>query len=1113
MRLLCYAINILTCYIFISVDNHLTAQQYYPIRQDQKWGLIDGSGKITVDPIYDAIGDFYQFDYAVVQRNGKVGIINSMGKIVLPVQYEDLQVLDSLVFAVVQEKRWQVIDATGRIVLDNDYEKVKILHQEYIAYSKEGKWGLTHLNGTSITSPKYDDITTFGEQYFQIEYEGKLGLLHPSGRVVIQPLSTRLVSHGDSLFFYYRNKKWGLTNAAGENLLFAKWTRYQFIDPYFIQLSRNGKSHLYAIETQKIITTTPFDHFISFSKKHIIFKIRDQLGLLDNTGKEVLPCEFDEILPLNHTRFRVRKGTKWGIVDAASVNLLKFDYDYISPSYHKVCLIRQQGLFGLVNLHGEIIAAPRYSSIQIEKGRAKAFQNKLLTLVFFDNEGRKTTKSVVGQQKVIRIKKKSKKKKYIPTDGDEIDYQLAEYEWFYSAKADRWGLRHLKTGEIRIKPTFHTVLVKKDLGFTIVGIKKGYEQEISLTNFEFEYAFGLVNNEHGLLVTDMNITDIRLEDFEKKHLNAARCIFTNGTHGIIRQDGKIIRKDYTYIGEFINGIARASARGRLVGDKTPDYPHLGKVSSYYSQMMSPNEMSDYTNDDQDFLETAWLTCALCEWGFIDTAGKEIVAQQYRYIYDLSGDIAIAQDWATRKWGVIDTSRRILLHFEYDDLYYLNNSQQQILRLRINNKKYGLIDTLGKSVIPVAFDEIGTASENLIPVKQNGYWGYANLSGKLVIPCQYERAKSFHEGLAAVRLNHAWGFISPYNNVVIPIKYNSVGDFRNGIAWFKEKYAYGYLDKNGKIAIEAVYEDASDFNNGVARIKRENKWGLIATNGNEILKPKYRVIYPFNEHGIAKVLLKNSYYSFINRQGERVTNQRFKKTLPFQEGFAPVYDGDDWGFIDNNGNLVIKPQYSKVQPFNDGRASVRYKGRWGYIDRAGNWIIPPQFTRCMSYQDGRAVVYKGMKNAGLIDLEGNYIIEPSIYRMMGFNDGRGLVRDGKYRFYYITENNRLYKGYYQNAGNFHDGVAAVQQSDKWGLINQRGIELIAPKYDRIDLFENGYAKVRITQFSGVADLRGNIIAPPHFENITYAGNGVFRVEEGDKIGYINQKGEWIWTLQR
>jgi hypothetical protein len=92
------------------------------------------------------------------------------------------------------------------------------------------------------------------------------------------------------------------------------------------------------------------------------------------------------------------------------------------------------------------------------------------------------------------------------------------------------------------------------------------------------------------------------------------------------------------------------------------------------------------------------------------------------------------------------------------------------------------------------------------------------------------------------------------------------------------------------------------------------------------------------------------------------------------------------------------------------------------------------------------------------------------------------------------------------------VAVVQSNGRWGVINQKGIELIPPKYDKIEAFENGYAKVQIKGFNGLTNLKGELIVQPDYEYISYAGEGLFRVEQGDKIGYFDMGGRWVWGLQ-
>ena len=91
------------------------------------------------------------------------------------------------------------------------------------------------------------------------------------------------------------------------------------------------------------------------------------------------------------------------------------------------------------------------------------------------------------------------------------------------------------------------------------------------------------------------------------------------------------------------------------------------------------------------------------------------------------------------------------------------------------------------------------------------------------------------------------------------------------------------------------------------------------------------------------------------------------------------------------------------------------------------------------------------------------------------------------------------------------MAVVQVENQWGIINQKGIEIIPPKYDKIEQFEDGYAKVHIKGFNGLTNLQGELIVQPDYEYISYAGDGLFRVEQGDKVGYFDIDGNWVWGL--
>jgi WG containing repeat len=756
-----------------------------------------------------------------------------------------------------------------------------------------------------------------------------------------------------------------------------------------------------------------------------------------------------------------------------------------------------------------------FDKIELETEQAKAFKGEALSLFYLDEEGLLKEESNFKKHYTITIGKKRGIRR-IPDriNLPDNDYTLNKFEWFYSSDEDKWGLRRLDDGTEQIKPTFDFIQVERNYGFTIVGIEQFEYYQFERTNYRFHMVFGMVNNDVGLLVTEVNLLDIRLNDFDKGHFSA-RVIFNNGRHGLVSRKpvGLMLKKDCAFIGDFHDGVARFSEKGRLSGSFKNKTYGLGNLSSYLNRMLTYNELVDYTLYDKEFQNDAEIICEDCTWGYIDTSGFVAVQPQFSFARDFVNEVGIAQ--FENKWGMVDASDRVLIPFRYDGIHFLENTGNKILRVYNNDRKYGLIDTLGRVTVNLKYDELGSFSEGRLAVKRNGLWGYVNKDGIEVIPCRFKFVKSFHNDLASVKLGNKWGAIDKQGDVVIDFQYTRLGNFKDGLAWAYTPKGAGYIDAQNNFVISPKFDKAFDFDNGVARVVIAGKYGLIDIKGKYKLTPQFSFISGFDGHNLAVVQIGHSRirYKLINRSGNIITQRAFKKIKPFSEGMAAVKFKDRYGFINTKGRLVVSANYSKVSPFKEGRAAVKKEGLCGYINTDGEEVVALEFSKCLDFDDGKAVVYKGYKKGGLIDLNGKFIIEPSINRLYDFSDGRGLVRDANYQFYYITQQAKMYDGVYQKAGEFQHGIAVVQSTNngQWGIVNQKGIEIIPPKYDKIEKFKDGYAQVRIKCFSGLTNLKGDLIVLPDYEYISYAGRGLFRVEQGDKIGYFDTRGNWVWGL--
>ncbi len=1106
-------IFIVLCSFFIQAS--LPAQQYFPIKLNKRWGLMDNEGKIIQQPVYDAIGEFKQFGYAVMQRDGKVGMLGGNGQEVIFPKYEDLKVLDSTMIAVMDQDEWMVINLEGEVVLQKGYERVNVWQGGFLAFMQNGLWGIVDYSGKSICKPVYENIDPFEDGYFVTNIENKKGLLTSEGVEVLVPQYEEIRIFNDDLFFFRSKNLWGAVNRQGKKILNPEYVAFKNISANFLKLSNEKESFLYSISSERIISEANYDEYYPFSSQYILCKKDRQLGLMALDGNLVLSVQYNEIQAFAMNQFRVKVNKKWGVVATNDELIIPFDYDYIAPLKGRNSLVKLYDQFGLVNYQGELVVPIEFDKIELEEEQAKAFKGEALSLFYLDEEGLLKEESNFKKHYTITIGKKKGVRRFPNRmNFPENDYTLNKFEWFYSSEDDRWGLRRLDDGTEQIKPSFDYIQVERDYGFTIVGIEQFGYYQFERTNYRFEMAYGMVNNDVGLLVTEVNMWDIRLRDFEAGHFSA-RVVFNNGRHGLVsrRPVGLMLKKDCAFIGDFYDGVARISVKGRLSGSFKDKTYGLGNLSNYLDGMLTKNELVDYTIYDEEFKEDAEIICQDCEWGYIDTSGFIAVQPQFTFARNFVNEVGIVQ--YKDKWGMVDANDKLLIPFHYDGIHFLENTDNKILRVYNNDRKYGLIDTLGHVAVNLRYDELGGFSDGKLAVKRNGFWGYVNKDGLEIIPCRFKFVKNFNNNLAAVKLGNKWGFIDKQGDVVIDFQYTRLGDFKNGKAWAYTSKGVGYIDVNNNFVISPKYNKAFDFDNGVARVVINGKYGLIDEEGKYIVSPEFAFIGEFDENDLAVVQTGNSRirYKLINRSGKMVTQKGFKKIEPFSEGMAAVKYKDQYGFIDINGKLVVSAVYSKVSPFKEGRAAVQKEGLCGFINKEGEEVIALEYSKCLDFEDGKAVVYKGYKKGGLIDLDGNHIIEPSINRLYDFSDGRGLVRDANYQFYYITQQAKIYDGVYQKAGEFQHGIAVVQSTNngQWGIVNQKGIEIIAPKYDKIEKFKNGYAQVRIKCFSGLTNLQGDLIVDPDYEYISYAGRGLFRVEQGDKIGYFDTDGNWVWGL--
>jgi len=311
----------------------------------------------------------------------------------------------------------------------------------------------------------------------------------------------------------------------------------------------------------------------------------------------------------------------------------------------------------------------------------------------------------------------------------------------------------------------------------------------------------------------------------------------------------------------------------------------------------------------------------------------------------------------------------------------------------------------------------------------------------------EAKNNIPNGLVPIKENGKWGFINSEGEKVIRCQFDSVGPFSEGLASIKWDSLYGFIDTMGKIVIQPMFRDVCyAFSDGLSKVEIQTDTGLqqafIRVDGSIAFFTSYKDVYNF-QFGRAVVNVKDE-VCFMDKTGEIVFNTHypycdwdgFKEGIAqvwgghrrlVQEGLSQTVEGDTTKYYDTGGNVVITLDGMGFNDFSEGLACVKINNENCYIDKTGKIKIKPKIRDldfCMSFSDGLAMVgYAGPDHkAGFIDKTGNIVI-PII-------------------FYHIDD--------------FKEGVAAFKDKGGWGFIDKRGRIVLPPQYDAISShgFEHG-----------------------------------------------------------
>lgn len=220
-----------------------------------------------------------------------------------------------------------------------------------------------------------------------------------------------------------------------------------------------------------------------------------------------------------------------------------------------------------------------------------------------------------------------------------------------------------------------------------------------------------------------------------------------------------------------------------------------------------------------------------KFGLLDSLGNVLILCEFDSIYGITDSTTFVMK--NKLKGLVKLDGQVIIPSEYESI---SVDSLGVIILKKNNK-YGILLNTADSlieIVPFVCDRVEQNGFFYIILTKEKYGLIDNL-GRVIIPF------NFDEIVEIGRIDEEQYFV-----------------FR-----VADKGKYGLFSNRRGNLTDAVYDKIEPFQNKIALIKSGNKWGFIGIRGEILLKPVYDELEQFNDEGDA-VYINNGEKGIISR---------------------------------------------------------------------------------------------------------------------------------------------------------------------------------------------------------------------------------------------------------
>ena len=408
------------------------------------------------------------------------------------------------------------------------------------------------------------------------------------------------------------------------------------------------------------------------------------------------------------------------------------------------------------------------------------------------------------------------------------------------------------TGKTIIKPSYDEIIIIPN------NTKPVFICTYDVNYSTGEYKTKVLNEKNREILTNFNnVSPIENSDnsgiwYEDNILKFEK----DGKFGLINFNGKeILPAEYSNI-YALNGVAK-----NIVIEKDG---LKGIVNSNLEKIVVECNYNDVTTLTNNTSDNGYIVNKDGKFGVLNGTGKEILACNYQEIKNVTGnEMYVVKDDTSLK--IIDSSLNVVKDGGFEDVSEINGEYITV----ISNGLKGVINKEGTELIPVQYEDLKFACDDLFIAKSNGLYGILKANNSVMVDYTYQSISFISKAnfFTAENTDYKTDVISrklevKLKSVIISelnvdesyMRIRDNGKYKYYNFNFEEKEnteilsnrtlflvnkdgKYGYTNKNGDLIVNYIYDDAKEQNEfGYCVVKQNEKWGVLAKDGTVILKP-------------------------------------------------------------------------------------------------------------------------------------------------------------------------------------------------------------------------------------------------------------------------------------